>query len=615
MWLRQYVALDTGFATKLRRLAGRSLRRGFPWKVFYRFILVQALLAVMGLALVGVASHFYFKRQFIRQVRSSLQDTIRHLALEFPGEPGREWCVRRAMGTELRLGLMQPDGTLYCDSQPDPQEGNLDSLPEIQKAKKGIFGEAIHYDAKSSTNLFVAAQPIGDHGWILRVATPLTRLSESMALFDTTLAVVLVLMGGVLVGLAFLSARRLVFPLGRLLLKTQNLLSSAPTELLDKEEFTEETFDEWLELESNIDNMRKDLVAKTQSLTMEQVELDTIMGSISDAILAVDPEGNPLFFNSRFEVLFGGSGLRSRNIKLWGIFRDPEILEAFNGALREGKVGATKATPLDQKGGLRNYFSLSVSPLRRADASIYGAVGIFHDVTQLKSAEQMRIDFVANVSHELRTPLTSIKGYVDTLIEDVSQKRNVEPEFLTIISRNSDRLLNLMNDLLDLSSIESDDLLFKDAVSTHDISDKVMKQLEKSIQNKKHKVEMEYSAEQVVADPQRAEQVLINLLDNAVKYTPDGGHIRVTWANDGNDVLLKIWNDGPPIPLEQQPRLFERFYRIDKARSREQGGTGLGLAIVKHILQKHGGSVWVESQPGEGTVFICRFPGMTSPNA
>lgn len=225
----------------------------------------------------------------------------------------------------------------------------------------------------------------------------------------------------------------------------------------------------------------------------------------------------------------------------------------------------------------------------------------------------MRIDFVANVSHELRTPLTSIKGYVDTLIEDVKSQKSVEPEFLTIISRNSDRLLNLMNDLLDLSSIESDDLLFKDAVSTQEISEKVLKQLEKPIEKKKHTVEMEYSAENVVADPQRAEQVLINLLDNAVKYTPDGGHIRVTWANDGNDVLLKIWNDGPPIPLDQQPRLFERFYRIDKARSREQGGTGLGLAIVKHILQKHGGTVWVESKAGEGTVFICRFPGMTHP--
>ncbi len=603
------MALDTGFATRFSRLANRALSRGFPWKVFYRFLFVQALLAVLGLVLVGGASRYYFKRQFIRQVRSQLQDTLRHLALEFPDSPGREWCGRRALGTELRLWLVRPDGTLHCDSRPDPEDNaSLDSYPEIQQAKLGKLGQAIRNDLARDESTFVLAETIGSRGWIVRVAAPLTRLSETMAMFDTTLAVVMLLMSGVLVGLAFWSARRLVFPLGRLLLKTQNLLSSAPTELLDKGEFTEETFDEWLELESNIDNMRKDLMAKTQSLTMEQVELDTIMGSISDAILAVDPEGNPLFFNSRFEILFGGVGLRLRNVKLWGIFRDPEILEAFTAALREGKTGATKTIPLDQKGGLRNYFSLSVSPLRRQDGTIYGAVGIFHDVTQLKSAEQMRIDFVANVSHELRTPLTSIKGYVDTLIEDVKAKRNVESEFLSIISRNSDRLMNLMNDLLDLSSIESDDLVFRDTVGTVDLTEKVIKQLKANIERKKQKVALEYAAETVLADPQRVEQVLINLLDNAIKYTPEGGNIRVTWANDGNDVLLKVWNDGPPIPLEHHPRLFERFYRIDKARSREQGGTGLGLAIVKHILQKHEGTVWVESQAAEGTVFICRFP-------
>jgi len=606
------VALDTGFATRLKRLLDRAIRRGFPWKVFYRFILVQALLAVAGLALVGVASRYYFKRQFIRQVRSSLQDTMSHLALEFPEGPGREWCGRRALGTELRLALIKPDGTVHCDSRPDPEEPEVMSLPEVQQARQGALGQRIREGGNES--VFIVAQPIGRGGWIVRVVAPLNRLSETMRLFDTTLLVVLVLMAGVLVGLAFWSARRLVFPLRRLVLKTQNLLNAAPSELLEKEEFTEETFDEWLELESNIDSMRKDLVAKTQSLTMEQVELDTIMGSISDAILAVDPEGNPLFFNSRFEVLFGDGGLRMRNIKLWGIFRDPEVLEAFTGALREGKVGATKAVPLDQKGGLRNYFSLSVSPLRRHDGTIYGAVGIFHDVTQLKSAEQMRIDFVANVSHELRTPLTSIKGYVDTLIEDVKMEKPVETEFLSIISRNSERLMNLMNDLLDLSAIESDDLLFKDAVDPRELTEKIIKQLEAGISKKRHQVATEYVVDTVVADPQRLEQVLINLLDNAVKYTPEGGNVRITWAPDGNDVLLKIWNDGPPIPIDHHPRLFERFYRIDKARSREQGGTGLGLAIVKHILQKHGGTVWVESKQGEGTVFICRFPGQTLPS-
>ena len=220
----------------------------------------------------------------------------------------------------------------------------------------------------------------------------------------------------------------------------------------------------------------------------------------------------------------------------------------------------------------------------------------------------MRIDFVANVSHELRTPLTSIKGYVDTLIEDVSQRKAVDPDFLSIISRNSERLMNLMNDLLDLSAIESDDILQKDSVDTKDLTSRVMRQLQATFEAKNQKVGANLRAATVSADAQRAEQVVVNLLDNAVKYTPPGGNIEISWLADGNDVVLQVWNDGPAIPIEHHPRLFERFYRVDKARSREQGGTGLGLAIVKHIMQKHEGSVWVESHPGKGTSFLCRFP-------
>lgn len=565
---------------------------------------------MFGLVVAGVGARYFFKRQFLGQVRSQLQDTLYHLSVELPSRPGEGWCRSRAQGTELRFMLFNNEGKLICESHPGgnkPEE--LWELPEVTAARRGTFGEDVRYDNGLREPVFFGASQIGTDAYVAHVAIPLTRLTQTMVVFDATLVVALILVAGVLLGMAVWSARRLVFPLGRLIVKTQAVLANShDVTSLPKEEFTEESMDEWLELESNIENMRKDLFAKTQSLSMEQVELDTIMGAISDAILAVDPEGNPLFFNSRFEILFGGDGLRKRNIKLWGIFRDPDILGAFTSALREGKVGATKATPLEQRGGVKNYFSLSVSPLRKQDGSIYGAVGILHDVTQLKSAEQMRIDFVANVSHELRTPLTSIKGYVDTLIEDEKTKKPVDADFLAIISRNSDRLLNLMNDLLDLSAIESDDVLQRDMVDTRELTGRVKKHLGSKLDAKRQNFKDQFETPTVYADPHRVEQVLINLLDNACKYTPEGGNIEVSWTLAGNDVLLRVKNDGPAIPLEHQTRLFERFYRIDKARSREQGGTGLGLAIVKHIMQNHGGSVGVESSPRTGTVFICRFP-------
>jgi two-component system phosphate regulon sensor histidine kinase PhoR len=220
----------------------------------------------------------------------------------------------------------------------------------------------------------------------------------------------------------------------------------------------------------------------------------------------------------------------------------------------------------------------------------------------------MRIDFVANVSHELRTPLTSIKGYAETIQSDLVSNRKIEKEFLEIILRNSNRLMNLMEDLLDLSSIESSHQIQKELISTEDLTTKIVSNLQKKIEEKKHKVVCVYNAKSVYADIQRTEQVLVNLLDNAIKYSLEKGTIEIIWDEEENFTVLKVKDSGSGIAFEHQTRLFERFYRVDKARSREQGGTGLGLAIVKHIMLRHNGSVSVESIPNQGATFICRFP-------
>jgi len=574
-------------------------------------VLVQALLVLVALAGSGLAARYFFKAQFIHQVSSQLKDSLLNLSHKLPDPIGSDWCTNSAIGAEFRLTVLGADGKVVCDSRGLEIDATLPSRPEIVSARAHGFGEAVRHSNYFRDEEFLGALLIPGRGVVIRGAVPLSRLSQTMRVVDTSLGLVLIIIALTLVACAIYSARRLVFPLGRLLLKTQGG-GDAFSENAVAGDLTREWFDEWSELESNIDHMRRDLMAKTQSLSMEQVELDTIMGAISDAILAVDPEGNPLFYNSRFELLFGGEGLRKRNIKLWAIFRDPEILSAFRAALKDGQRAATKAIPLEQKEGLKSFFSLSVSPLRKSEGTIYGAVGIFHDVTELKSAEQMRIDFVANVSHELRTPLTSIKGYVDTLIDDVNHQKPIMPEFLQIIARNTERLLNLMNDLLDLSSIESADILQKDPLSTLDLTERIVKQMQVGFESKGQTVEWEIKATTVVADTQRIEQVLSNLLINANKYTPSGSRITVIWESQGRDVLLKVKDTGPGIPVEHHSRLFERFYRVDKARAREQGGTGLGLAIVKHIMQRHEGSIWVESKPGEGAVFICRFPAPTT---
>ncbi len=369
---------------------------------------------------------------------------------------------------------------------------------------------------------------------------------------------------------------------------------------------------ERLVLNHQIEDLKKKWEIATQNLRIEEGELETVMGAISDAILAVDKEGRPIFFNSKFELVFGQKRL-PKFLRLREIFDDVRIVNAFELALKEGRGSSSHSFKLTSENGQERYFNFSVSPLSRSGLVIYGALGIFHDVTELKTAEQMRIDFVANVSHELRTPLTSIKGYTETLLEDFKKdpenlKEESTQEFLFKISRNAERLMNLVGDLLDLSSIESNEIFHKEIVLTEDMMSRISKIMEIKFKNKRQTLEWKCSQKEVWADPNRLEQVLINLIDNAHKYTPEGGHVVVTWERIGNEVVLKVKDTGVGIPTEYHSRLFERFYRVDKARSREQGGTGLGLSIVKHIIQKHEGTVSVQSSPREGSTFICHFP-------
>lgn len=411
--------------------------------------------------------------------------------------------------------------------------------------------------------------------------------------------------------LALLSAKTFIFPMKQILIKLRDsalLPKNTPSFL------TQKLLGEWVELESTIDSLSNQAQQRLDLLLTERVEQATIAAAISDALVAIDLEGTPLFFNSRFAMYFGWSDANTPKA-IWETFREPELLEAFKKVLADGRTYRLQSIAFPLKMGTI-FFSISITPLSKPDGKLYGAVGLFHDITELKQAEQMRIDFVANVSHELRTPLTSIKGFVDTLLDDLKQGRPIEKDFLEIVGRGSRRLMDLINDLLDLSALESTDLMEKRVLSTQELSDRVLSQQQGILNSRNQKVEIHTGVSQFYADPKRAEQVLVNLLDNASKYSAEGSLIRIRWLpdtpSDGSNtpagVLLKVEDQGPGISPEHLPRLFERFYRVDKSRSRNQGGTGLGLAIVKHILVRHGGAVWVKSELGKGSTFVCQFP-------
>lgn len=557
-----------------------------PAKIFTRLQVVQGFLIVAALGTSAIAARHFFKKFFIEQVQTQLRDTLT-LTVSQQDWSKRNlpaWCKESSRGVAIRFTLIDRMGRTLCDSQnkSDALENHLERT-EVQDSLKKGEGYSLRQSAVTGQDMIYGAQLLPNDRGILRGALSLATLQDALHAYDISLGLILALSALFLFLFAYWSSQHLMEPV----------------------------LGEWSELERSIDQIGQDLERTSESLSLEREELATLMAGISDGVLAVDHEGLPLFFNSRFALLLKVRGLREERPHYSSIFENAApITEAFNRALREGKTTSLEAIPFQLEGGKR-FFSISISPLKRRTENIYGAVGLFHEVTELKLAEQIRIDFVANVSHELRTPLTSIQGYTETLLDDIKEARPIDRKFLVIIERNTSRLLSLIDDLLDISALESaGEALRTEHLSTADVSERVLTQLAKKVENRQQRIRVESGAPYVDADPRRLEQVLINLLDNAMKYSPDQGEIVLRWeyAADKKHVLLKVMDSGPGIAAKHHARLFERFYRVDKARSREMGGTGLGLAIVKHIMLVHKGGVSVSSEAGHGATFTCSFP-------
>lgn len=456
--------------------------------------------------------------------------------------------------------------------------------------------------------LFVAA--VLARAYLSKNLGHLQNVADATALFDHTMVILASFTALAITAISFWTGYRFMLPLGRIIVKARSI-HRRDYAGQNREEFSHEEPSEWSDLESTLHKISREMQRRDRSLSREREQGEAVMSALSEAVAAVDNTGSLLFYNSQFAVLFGPG--KRIDARLSDFIRSPEVLETFRETLKDGQARQISIQLRLKSEGATRHFSLSVAPLRQdgenAANEQYGAIGVFHDLTELRRMDQVRIDFVANVSHELRTPLTAIKGYAQTLKDDMPAD-STSRKFLETIERNTDRLIALVHDLLNLSSLESGADIEREQIPLADLTARVLGQLETVRAAKRHDIVVRTNTPLLFADPKRVDQVLYNLVENAIKYVPAAGRIEVEWRATENGVQLVVTDDGPGIPPEHHNRVFERFYRVDSGRSRDQGGTGLGLAIVKHILQRHGGKVTLQAGPnGRGSRFVCDFPG------
>ncbi|NLA57329.1 MAG: phosphate regulon sensor histidine kinase PhoR [Firmicutes bacterium] len=365
---------------------------------------------------------------------------------------------------------------------------------------------------------------------------------------------------------------------------------------------------EFVELSEAINGMTEHYALLVEEANRHRNHLNAILSSLVDALIVVDKELRITLVNpAAIDIL--GISPDSRGRYLLESVRNYDLVQLFQRVLTEQ---ATAQQEIQLFSPQHSILRAIVSPIRSQQTDqVLGVVAILHDITELKRLEKMRTDFVANVSHELRTPLTAIKGFVETLLDGALEDEEAARRFLGIMAVETDRMVSLVKDLLELSRLEGTERAGNQAPVdmvglVEDIAD--------SYQGRAAEEQLEFHLEvdgkppAVLGDATLLRQAITNLLDNAIKYTDPGGHVWLSLTSSGDHVYVTVRDTGIGIPSKHLSRIFERFYRVDKGRCRKRGGTGLGLAIVKHIVEKHQGKIDVESEYGEGTSFTITLP-------
>lgn len=493
-----------------------------------------------------------------------------------------------------RLTVMDTDGFVLAESKNDSEKmENHSNRPEVIGAIAGEISVAERYSQTLGETMIYVAMPIEDRGKTIGVIrtsffNSKFNLLMSRLLRDMVSISVVIILVALIIILIF--SRNITKPLNQLSLAASRVASgdfNTKVKMRGQDEISE--------LSLSFNNMTKRIKKLFDKVISQKEELDALIYTIKEGLVLLKKNGQIVLFNEAFKRIAAKTNISGYNIE--SVLDHPELKKIIKEAKKK-YLPQTKEIEINN-----NYYLVSSNILSTKDEIVL----LFHNITEIKQFEEIKKDFVVNVSHELRTPLTAIKGFVETIEEDIPPDQKY---YLSIISRHTDRLIRIVNDLLTLSELEQDRLkLDISSVDMKDMFDYTLKLFEFKLKDKD--LVLNYEADDEIphidADRYRIEQVLINLLENAIKYT-DKGEIDVRLSSNLSHLTFEIGDSGIGIPKEDQSRIFERFYIVDKSRSRRVGGTGLGLSIVKHIIALHHGEIFLESDIGKGTRFTITLP-------
>jgi two-component system phosphate regulon sensor histidine kinase PhoR len=583
------------------------------WRLFSSYFWI-AVAALVLTAWYGVA---VLRSLYFEQVDASLEAKARLLIRST--EPLLEQedyeavdrlCKEQGEAIDTRITVVLPSGEVVGESEKDPETMDDHSRrPEIVEAFSGKVGYSSRPSATIGSDLRYVAVPFSmpDSTYaVVRTSKPVTALDRTLRVVSSHLLFMGLFTAVVIALVSLWVARRISHPLEELEAGAQRLARGELDYRLQNADIAEID-----SLADALNRMAEQWADRVRTILRQQNEQEAMLTSMTEGVLAVDREGMVITMNSSCAKLLGVDLGRTRGRTVHELIRKPDLLQFVEAALADSASLEGEIELVDED---TRVLHAHATTLMGAEGQPIGALIILRDVTRLRRLENVRRDFVANVSHELRTPITSIKGFVETLLDGALEDQESAHRFLDIIQRQVNRLNAIIEDLLVLSRLERG----QGEAPPQFPSESVDKMLRGAMemchkQAEDHQIDLQCECPPNLAvrmNVHLLEQAVVNLVDNAIKYSEPGDTVAIRASAGADEVIIQVTDHGCGIERRHLPRLFERFYRVDKARSRKLGGTGLGLAIVKHIVRAHGGAIDVESVVGEGSTFAIRLPAV-----